>query len=100
MPNTHMLAILPGRAEARSVITGRQIRAARALLGWSPMDLAARAKLSYATIQRAEAAEGNVPNTKGGNLHAIEQALRAAGIVFLDGGEVSSSGGPGVRLAR
>jgi hypothetical protein len=63
------------------------------------MDLATRANLSYATIQRAEAAEDAVPNTKGGNLHAIETALRAAGVVFLDEGQMQP-GGRGVRLAR
>jgi transcriptional regulator with XRE-family HTH domain len=86
------------RAKARPVITGRQIRAARALLGWTPVELAERAKVSYATVQRAEAT-ADVPNTRGANLHAIENTLRRAGIVFLDEGEMQP-GGRGVRLAR
>ena len=57
---------------------------------------AERAGLSYATVQRAEAAKG-IPATKATNLFAIERALTDAGIVFLEpGGE--RAGGYGVRL--
>ena len=78
------------------MITGAQIRAARGLLGWSAADLAQRARLSYATVQRAETAEG-VPTTQAQNLFAIQQALEAGGVIFLDPGE-NRDGGSGVRL--
>jgi transcriptional regulator with XRE-family HTH domain len=80
------------------MIGGAQIRAARALLGWTVAELATRARLSYATVQRAESAAG-VPTTQAVNLFAIQQALEAGGVVFLDPGE-HRDGGAGVRLKR
>jgi hypothetical protein len=78
------------------MIGGAQIRAARALLGWTVIDLAQRSRLSYATVQRAEASNG-IPHTQGHNLFAIQQALEAGGVVFLDAGE-NRAGGAGVRF--
>jgi transcriptional regulator with XRE-family HTH domain len=79
------------------MITGPQIRAARALLGWSAMQLAERAGLSYPTVQRAESVEG-IPPMKTHNLLAIQRALETAGVIFLDEGQ-NRDGGPGVRLS-
>ena len=79
------------------MITGPQIRAARALLNWSAGELARRARLGSATVQRAEAASG-IPMTQAPNLHAIQMAFEQAGIVFLEGGHASPGGGPGLRL--
>jgi len=84
--------------EGAAVITGSQIRAARALLNWSGTDLADRCGVSYATIQRAEKVD-DMPNMQSKNLAAIKSALEAAGVVFVDG-PYSGTGGPGVRLAR
>jgi transcriptional regulator with XRE-family HTH domain len=78
------------------MITGAQMRAARALLGWSASELADRARVAYATVQRAEAAVG-IPHTQGHNLFRIQQALEAGGIVFLDPGE-NREGGAGIRF--
>jgi hypothetical protein len=78
------------------MINGPQIRAARALLGWSAGELARRAKLGMATIQRAESSPG-IPTTQATNLFAIQQALEAGGVVFLDPGE-HRGGGAGVRF--
>ena len=58
------------------MITAPQIRAARALLGWSAAELAKQARVSWSTVQRAEAAEGT-PNVQVRNLAAIE----AAGVI-------------------
>ena len=80
------------------MITGPQIRAARALLGWSGADLARRAGISYPTVQRAETATG-VPGMRLYNLIALKRALEARGVIFLDQGELRD-GGPGVRLPR
>lgn len=79
------------------MLTGPQIRAARALLKWSAVDLSKRCGVSYTAIQRAESAEG-MPNMHTNNLLAIKTALEQAGIIFLDPG-VNRDGGPGVRLA-
>lgn len=78
------------------MITGPQIRAARALLGWSAAELAERAGLSYPTVQRAESVE-DVPAMKTQNLLALQRALEGAGIAFLDAGQ-NRDGGAGVRF--
>jgi transcriptional regulator with XRE-family HTH domain len=77
------------------VITGAQMRAARALLRWSADELAAAARLGVATIRRAESVDG-APNSTEANLAAIRAALEAAGVIFLEDGDVA--GGPGVAL--
>lgn len=79
-----------------AVLTGSQIRAARALLKWSGQDLAARCGVSYPAIQRAERVD-DMPNMQTKNLAAIRTALEAGGCQFLDG-PYSGDGGPGVRL--
>jgi hypothetical protein len=78
------------------MLTGAQIRAGRALLGWTAATLAKQSGVSYPTVQRAETADG-VPRMKAPNLFAIERALEEGGVVFLDPGE-NREGGPGVRL--
>lgn len=80
------------------MITGPQIRAARALVGWTAAKLAERSRLSVPTIQRAEQA-ADVPNMKTTNLLAVQRALEAAGVVFLDPGD-TRDGGPGVRFTK
>lgn len=80
------------------MLTGAQIRAARALLKWSGRDLAERSGVSYPALQRAEAVD-DMPNMQTKNLAAIKSALEAGGVVFLDG-PYSGSGGPGVRLLK
>lgn len=76
-------------------VSVRQIKAARALLGWSQDDLASRSKISLTTIKRLEAADGETggrPET-GASLVA---ALEDAGIEFIP----ENGGGAGVRLAK
>ena len=73
----------------------RQVKAARALLGWSQSDLAKASGVSHPTVMRLEAAEGALGG-RASTGDAIRVALEAAGIVFLpENGE-----GPGVRLAK
>jgi transcriptional regulator with XRE-family HTH domain len=67
------------------MITGSQIRAARALLDWAAEDLALASMVGIATIRRAERHTG-VPNTTRANLEAIERALRKAGVEFVGRG--------------
>lgn len=90
------LATNPAHVDFAPMLTGAQIRAARALLKWSGRDLADRAGVSYPALQRAEAVD-DMPNMQTRNLAAIKSALEAAGVVFIDG-PYSGSGGPGVRL--
>jgi len=67
------------------VITRVQIKAARALLGWSQADLAEKAAVATSTLADFERGHRSpVPN----NLDAIRSALEAAGISFPPGGAV------------
>ena len=70
-----------------------QIKAARALLGWSQDDLAARSGVSQPTIKRLEA-EGGELGGRAETGEKIRRALQKAGIEFTNGD------GPGVRLRK
>ena len=58
-----------------------QIKAARAMLGWSATELALRIEASPATLKRYELQEG-IPAAKAVILHAIQRVLEEAGIEF------------------
>ena len=73
------------------MITPRQIRAARALLGWSQQQLADKAIVSLNAVTRLE--KGKV-DTRLSTLSAIEKALIKAGVEFLP----ADLKGEGVRL--
>jgi transcriptional regulator with XRE-family HTH domain len=77
-----------------AMISGKQIRAARALLGWKQRELAAAAGLSEVSIKNAER---GVVDSRGSTLNAIQRAFDGAGVIFLDTGD-TRDGGPGVRL--
>jgi transcriptional regulator with XRE-family HTH domain len=70
-----------------------QIRAARALLGWSQAQLARRAGLGLATLQRIERDEG-IEKGKFSTVIKIQKALEQAGIHFTE----DDTGEIGVRL--
>ena len=76
-------------------ISSAQMRAARALLRWSALDLAEASKVGVATIRRVEVVDGEIPVTLA-NEAALRQALEAAGVEFID----ENGGGPGVRLSK
>jgi hypothetical protein len=85
-------SILPARHGSEGVlVSGAQIRAARALLGWTARDLARHAVVSVSTVNLIEGAVGLTGATRE-QMAAVQAALEAAGIEFL-GGEA-----PGVRL--
>lgn len=63
-----------------------QIRAGRALLGWSAADLAKASGISASSITRAETAEGDVP-LKNDSLILLIRALRRAGVDFVKQGD-------------
>jgi transcriptional regulator with XRE-family HTH domain len=79
-----------------NLLTGAQIRAARALLRWSAEHLARAAALGVNTIRRAELAEDGTSLTAANQL-AIRRALEAAGVVFIDEDDKASWG---VRLRK
>jgi len=79
------------------MITGPQMRAARALLGFDQRQLAQAAGLSLPTIQRMEANNGVVRGNVD-SLMKLVDALAANGIELIGDGAASSGGGRGVRL--
>ena len=76
------------------MITIEQIRAARALLGWSQTDLASHADLSVPTVKRLEGGFG--PHVSEEARTKMQKTLERAGISFID----ENGGGPGVRLRQ
>lgn len=86
-----MVAISPCLSMVGDMITPRQIRAARALLGWSQQQLADKAIVSLNVVTRME--KGKV-DPRLSTLTAIYKALSKAGIEFL----AADQKGEGVRL--
>jgi predicted transcriptional regulator len=70
---------------------GRQLRAARALLGWGQPKLSRAAKVAIGTIRRMESFEGPIQSHTG-TLLRVQTALEKAGVEFLNDDR------PGVRL--
>jgi transcriptional regulator with XRE-family HTH domain len=74
-------------------ITGGQVKAARALLGWTLEELISSSGVPKRTLIRFEGNDG-IP--RGLTVTAVRTALERAGIEFI----AENGGGPGVRLAR
>ncbi len=77
------------------MLTPAICRAARGLLGISQAQLASSAKVGLSTVRNFEAGR-SVPVTN--NLAAIQDVLSAGGADLIAAGEMSRSGGGGVRL--
>jgi hypothetical protein len=77
-------------------ISSAQMRAARAMLRWTALDLAAASKVGVATIRRVEVVDGEIPVTLA-NEAAIRHAFETAGIELI---EESGTGGEGVRFRK
>lgn len=77
------------------MITGLQIRAARAAIGWSAEKLSEASGVSLRTILRLEQEDG-VPPSRSSTLVDVQKALESAGIIFIG----TSEDGPGIRLRR
>ena len=73
----------------------RQIKAARALLGWSQDDLARAAEVSIPTIKRLEAFDGPLGG-RDQTAEKIVSAIESAGVEFIG----QNGSGPGVRLRK
>jgi len=63
------------------MITGAQIRSARAALGWSAQTLAEKSGVGLRTLMRLEQING-VPGSRSSTLVVIQNALESAGIEF------------------
>ena len=77
------------------LVSIRQIKAARALVGMSQVDLAAASGVSLPTIKRLEAQDGDLGGRRA-TAEALVTALEAAGAVFLP----ENGNGPGVALKK
>jgi ribosome-binding protein aMBF1 (putative translation factor) len=76
------------------MITPRQCRAARALLGWTQAGLAEEADIGVDIVRRFERSESD---TRSSGIIAIEKALRRGGVKLL---AAEGSEGEGVRIAN
>ena len=63
-----------------SIVTGAQIRAARALLGWDQAELAERANVSVKTVKRMEQSDGNLEARSD---WSVKKALERGGVEFV-----------------
>jgi transcriptional regulator with XRE-family HTH domain len=75
------------------MISGMQIRSARAALRWTIEELAEKSGLGLRTIKRFEAVDG-VPPSRTQTLMEVKVAFEAAGIEFIGTPDDS----PGIRL--
>ncbi len=73
----------------------RQVKAARAMLGWSQEDLAQQSGVSYPTISRLESADGEIGG-RSDTANKIVSTLEKAGVIFVE----ENGEGPGVRLRK
>lgn len=76
-----------------TMISARQIRAARALLGWTQQQLADAAIVSFNAVTRLERGE---VDPRLSTISAVQSALIKAGVEFLP----AADKGEGVRLAK
>jgi transcriptional regulator with XRE-family HTH domain len=92
-PSGHVNRISIKRAD--QLVSTRQIKAARALLGWSQADLAQKSGVSEPTIARLEAVDGDLGGREN-TAQKIRNAIEVAGIQFFE----ENGGGEGVRLRK
>lgn len=74
-------------------VTGRQLRAARVLLGWEQAELSKKAKVAIGTVRRMESFDGPI-GSRTETLRQVVGAMEKAGVEFLD------DGSPGVRVRK
>ncbi len=77
-----------------AMITARQIRAARAILGWSQQQLADKAIVSLNAVTRLERGE---VDPRLSTITAVQKALIKAGVEFILADERK---GEGIRLSK
>jgi DNA-binding XRE family transcriptional regulator len=86
------LGILPSPPSKLLVLTPKQLRAARALLGWPRSRLAEESGVPLPTLHKIEAGETDPKLTTAGKLR---RTLEDAGVIFVD---PTAEHGPGVIL--
>lgn len=79
------------------MISAEQIKAARALIGWTQGNLAVASGLSLAVVSNVER---NAVDSRRSTLAAIQQALEHGGVEFFGERQISPGGGAGVRVQR
>jgi len=72
----------PADLAGQPELDAADLRAARAILGWSIVRLAAESSVSQSTIKRLEAGEREKPLVRKGNMGRLASALAAAGVSF------------------
>ena len=77
------------------VVSVKQVKAARALLGWSQEKLAESARVSLPTVKRLEAYGGDLGG-RADTGRKIRLAIETAGVEFVD----EKAGGVGVRFRK
>jgi len=85
------LRVRPCYGSLLKLTNGRQLRAARALLGWDQAKLAKSSHVAIGTIRRMESFNAAI-NSQTGTLYKVQIALERGGIEFLNDDR------PGVRL--
>ena len=78
------------------MITSGQVRAARALLGWTQVQLAQAAGIGEISVKNIEREKSDARTS---TLQKIQRAFEKAGVQFISDGSASLDGGPGVRLS-
>jgi transcriptional regulator with XRE-family HTH domain len=76
------------------MIEAAQVRAARALIGWSQAELADASSLQLSIVDRFES--GQADGIPGDAVARIRTALESAGVAFIP----RNGGGAGVRLRK
>jgi transcriptional regulator with XRE-family HTH domain len=76
-------------------LSGRQIAAARTLVGMTQAELAKLSVISVPTLKRMEASVGAAVGMAN-NVSAVRRALESAGVIFV----AENGDGPGVRLRK
>jgi transcriptional regulator with XRE-family HTH domain len=76
------------------LVTGNQLKAARALAGVDQQEVADSAGVNVNTIRNMEARGAKPITSSAVTVHRVQLALEALGIEFLDHGQ------PGVRLRK
>jgi|HubBroStandDraft_4_1064222.scaffolds.fasta_scaffold30039_1 predicted transcriptional regulator len=90
---SQLLDIIGTDSYPKKMITRAQIRAARALIGWTQADLAQASGVSEVAIKNLER---GVTDPRVSTISNIRAAFDEAGVIFLDAGDIRN-GGVGVR---
>lgn len=89
----HHVSMAASENDTSYAISPAQVRAARALIGWTRDQLAMASEVPMRTVARLELGDG-APQRR--TLAAIRTALEAAGVEFI----AENGGGAGVRLRK